>query len=467
MIQSVYSMSLLLLLTISHFAVIGLSAFTTTTTVIFDRPLTPLRRCCSGKSVNHSHGHSMIVKGKEEEGTTTTTTTTTTASNNEDLLETIRSMRVKELKKELTKRKISTSDVFDKEELVKRLFDSRVASASTIIQNQQQLDYDYDGTNNDIIRGDISFTSIETGRSISGTELNSGESIRIKAEGTPYPTINIHVLDNNHNNNIQSGGGGSEGFDLSLLFDTACSGFVLRPSIIQKYNMLAMSSSSSTMIGAAGTTNPITAGLSQINSFTIIGDRKKNVINNNGRPLPVAVQDIDALPTSLDGIIGLSFINQFACTEIDISNSKVAFYKKESSPPLPPRIKLSDVDGVEDDSSPASSLLEIVAEGNLSPTRLGIWTVDTMIDGRGPVKMLVDTGATSTFINWKGIEEGLGLSRNSFLVKELQQETGAIGSDNIAMRLTHRINVEHSINFINNSGGGRREIEPKKTTTRL
>jgi len=96
-------------------------------------------------------------------------------------------------------------------------------------------------------------------------------------------------------------------------------------------------------------------------------------------------------------------------------------------------------------------LLQIVAEGELSPTRLGIWTVDTFLDGRGPIKMLVDTGATSTFLSWKGLHQ-LGLSSRdndsgSSLVKELTQQTGAMGADNIAMSLTHRLEVKHSVNF--------------------
>lgn len=359
-----------------------------------------------------------------------------TMGSDDDLLETIRSMRVKELKMELTERKISISDVFDKEELVKRLFESRLASPTTIIQQHNDND-----DNRDIIRADISFASVETGRSIPGTSLNSGETIRIDAKGTPYPTITIHVLDNDQ--------GGGKGFDLTLLLDTACSGFVLRPSTVQKYNMNSYSSSASTMIGAGGTAGSIAGGLTQINSFTISGDTKSNVItyNYNGRqqPFPVAVQDIGALPTSLDGIIGLSFMNQFACTEIDIDNSKVTFYKKEPPPPIPKQ---------NDDSSSLHHPHDIIAEGNLSPTRLGIWTVDTMVDGRGPIKMLVDTGATSTFINWKGIEKGLDLSRNSFLVKELNQRTGAMGSDNIAMDLTHRIDVENNINFVNRDRRG-------------
>jgi hypothetical protein len=415
------------------------SAFSSTKTMKFERQRRSSfllkRRGDSGcflRSVMGSgveDGKSTAVVEKEKEDAAT-------------LLETICLMRVKELKMELTKRKISTSDVFDKEELVKRLFDSRLESPATIIEQQTDNDNNHD-TNNDIIRGDISFTSIETGRTIPGTSLNSGETIRIDAEGTPYPTITIHVLDND-----EGGRGGRKEFDLTLLLDTACSGFVLRPSSVQKYNMKSSTSSSSTMIGAGGTAGSTTGlDLTQINSFTILGDTKSNIItyNNNGRqqPFPVAVQDIGALPTSLDGIIGLSFMNQFACTEIDIDNSKITFYKKETSPPIP-------------------SHHEIIAEGNLSPTRLGIWTVDTMIDGRGPIKMLVDTGATSTFINWKGVVDGLSLSRNSFLVKELQQRTGAMGSDNIAMDLTHRIDVENNINFVNRDirggtgrGGGR------------
>jgi len=51
---------------------------------------------------------------------------------------------------------------------------------------------------------------------------------------------------------------------------------------------------------------------------------------------------------------------------------------------------------------PVHDEFEVMAEGELTSTRLGIYTVDVVIDGRGPIKMLVDSGATSSFLSWQG-----------------------------------------------------------------
>lgn len=81
--------------------------------------------------------------------------------------------------------------------------------------------------------------------------------------------------------------------------------------------------------------------------------------------------------------------------------------------------------------------MSVVAEGPLHLTKLGIYTVDTLLDGRGPVKLLVDTGAASTFMNWYGVSQ-LGYSKTSQQIEPIRDAIGAMGADNTAMRLTHR-----------------------------
>ena len=156
-------------------------------------------------------------------------------------------------------------------------------------------------------------------------------------------------------------------------------------------------------------------GTTQIDRFTF--EDNKPILG----PLLAAVQDTGALePLGLDGIIGLSFLGQYACTEIDLDQAEIVLYKNDYRPPFDEKY------------------LEIVAEGELSPTRLGIWTVDPSFDVGGkmgrPIKLLLDTGSTSTILNWKGLKDGLGMTQNSPEVYP-QAETGAIGSDNVAMRL--------------------------------
>ena len=303
----------------------------------------------------------------------------------------IRRMRVKEIKAELTEMRISTADVFEKEELVKRLYDALQASPGPP-----------KGPVN-CIEGDLLFTSMETGRSI--TALNQ-ENIRIEGVGETYPTIQIRV---------------EERFDLTLLLDTACSGFVLRPSIVPKYNLKTFDTQA-TMTGAAG--NVAFARLAQVGCFTFAGEKFGT--------MPAAIQEIGALPSSLDGIIGLSFLQQFACTEFDVQQGKVRLYKTERQPAIP-------------------TDLAVVAEGPMSRTTLGIFTVDVSLDGRGPIKMLVDTGATSSFLSWQGVSE-LGLSKST--VQPLSNRIGALGSDNIAMQLTHTLPVDQSVTFGRSQVGG-------------
>jgi predicted aspartyl protease len=312
----------------------------------------------------------------------------------------IRSMRVKELKAELKERNISTSDVFEKDELVKRLYEARQKSPSVPTPSppppQQESPPQPSKPTGNVLEGDLLFTSMETGRSI---PAYNRESIQIEGVGEPYPTIQIRVEDR---------------YDLTLLLDTACSGFVLRPSIVPKYGLKSYNVGAS-MTGAGG--NVESAGLAQVGRFSFAGDSFGS--------MPAAVQDIGALPTALDGIIGLSFLQLFPCSELDVENGKVRLYKTERQPEIPPG-------------------MAVVAQGIMSRTQLGIFTVDVSLDGRGPVKMLVDTGATSSFLSWQGIAD-LGLSRST--VQPLTNRIGALGSDNVAMQLTHTLPVTKLVTF--------------------
>ena len=81
--------------------------------------------------------------------------------------------------------------------------------------------------------------------------------------------------------------------------------------------------------------------------------------------------------------------------------------------------------------------MTIVAKGTIAATKLGIYTVDTLLDGRGPVKLLVDTGAASTFMNWNGVAQ-MGYSSSSEKIEPIRDAIGAMGADKIALQLTHR-----------------------------
>lgn len=311
------------------------------------------------------------------------------------LLSEVSAMRVGEIKTELIALGISTADAFEKVELVKRLVDVR--------QKQQA------GSNGksrpvppDAIRGPLFFTALQTG----SIKAFNQASLEINTAGQPFPTVRIDVPS-------PSG----PDFTLTLLLDTACSGLVLRPTIVHKYK-LPTYSSPVTMTGAGGTSQA--NGLTQLPRFNFGG--------KSFGPLPAALQDISGLPAPLDGIIGLSWLSQFACVEIDFRNGELTLHKSETRLPVPPHD------------------LEVVAEAEMSLTRLGIWCTDVTLDGRGPVKMLVDTGASSSFLLWEGVND-LGLSRSSTLVAPLRERFGAMGSDNVVMELTHRLSVERNLSL--------------------
>lgn len=325
------------------------------------------------------------------------------ASVDSSALEEIRSMRVKELKEELKELKISTADVFEKEELVQRLYRSRLSSASASSSSRTSTKPASNHVE-DAIRGPLLFVSMDAGRRVAA---NNDRGITIDPSNQPYASIQVQV---------PSTSGKSDFFKLTLLVDTACSGLVLRPSVVQKYNLPSISNPV-TMTGAGGTTGA--TGLTQLNRLKWGGE--------SFGPMPAAVQDIGALPTQLDGIIGLSFLNQFACVEMDFRDKSLVLYKKERRPPIP-------------------NGLAVVAVAEMKLAQLGIWVADVLLDGRGPVTMLVDSGAANTFLNWKGVE-ALGLSRDSPLVRPTPTPTGALGSDNVAMELTHRIMVQQNVNL--------------------
>jgi predicted aspartyl protease len=315
------------------------------------------------------------------------------------LLDELRAMRVKELKAELSALQVSTQDAFEKEQLIQRLYESR-KRGDKAKQTSSQAVAQTSGT---VIRAPLFFTSMDQDLRIAAVNMNGG--ITVNPSDQPYATIQIQVE--------LSG----KTFPLTLLLDTACSGFVLRPSVVDKYNLPKLQTPV-TMTGAGGTVGA--TGLTQLERFRL-GETSFG-------PLPAAVQDIGALPSSLDGIIGLSFLSQFSVVEMDFIKGELVLYKRGEPAP------------VVDDS-------RVVAKGDMSLLPLGIYVVDVFFGSRGPVKMLVDSGASCTFLNWKGVSD-LGIDRknknNSFL-EQLSSPMGAMGSDNVAMQLTHRINVSSAL----------------------
>jgi hypothetical protein len=364
---------------------------------------------------------------------------TTTSSNGDDnvvladsdadvdedaLKEEIRSMRVKEIKEELDVFKVSTGDVFEKEELVSRLVSARLNKQ----QGRKNQNHDKNnkiGGDDGVIVAPLYFTTLDS----INVATSTGDGLRVEPGDQPYATIRVYCES-----------GPSQQFSLNLLLDTACSGFVLRPSVVSKHNLPRLSTPV-TMTGAGGTAG--STGLTQINKFALNEDAQATSFG----PMPAAVQDIGALPSSLDGIIGLNLLTQFDFVDMDFHTGQIIFYKLGRKETSPSSGETKPVDRAE---------MQYVSS-------LGLYTVNVYFDGRGPVKMLVDSGAANTFLNWKGVQD-LGVRRDSDILQRLSGNTAAMGSDNISMQLTHRLVVSQKIQIgnLNDQGLSLKDDSAKK-----
>jgi hypothetical protein len=204
------------------------------------------------------------------------------------------------------------------------------------------------------------------------------------------------------------------------------------PNIVQ-----LQSSIGATMTSAGGSQG---AGVAKWDDSTnmMVGGRVVQHSNIGSMSNVAAVQDIGALPRGLDGIIGLSFLRNFATVDFDFANGQLCLFEKDVDPPLPTIIGNSD---------DQEQMLAIVAQGTLALTKLGIYATQVNLDGRGPANMLVDTGAASSFLNWNGVAQ-LNLDRNSPLINSIVGSIGAMGADNMALQLTHRFVLKRRWNLM-------------------
>lgn len=208
---------------------------------------------------------------------------------------------------------------------------------------------------------------------------------------------------------------------LLMLLDTACSGVVLRPRAARRIG-LAIQSSPLIMSGAGGNLRPDVATVPWLE---FEGERP---VRTGAQLFPV--QEMNALPDEFDGIAGLSLIKLLGvAVDFDFVASEARFYKQLPAVGPPGRVSLGLAD--------------------MTYTRDGIPTVNLWVNGRGPAKLIVDTGASSTIFGWnKGGIETLGLRRpplgqgSDTLI--LLQSTGAMGADGSALELTHRLNLKRA-----------------------
>ncbi|GFH44630.1 hypothetical protein CTEN210_01104 [Chaetoceros tenuissimus] len=369
-------------------------------------------------------------------------------------------MRVREIKSKLESVGIDTSDAFEKDELVKRLVDysmqndlnsipeetTQNSTGNSTVKKKKKKKKKLNTPPPDIISEDEPL--IETTSNVQSSIPKSNKpEMKSKARGSvtrvplgfhsTQPSSSIPsaktTTDNPYNQVFLRPSPGKypsiqlslEGFEckLTLLVDTACSGFILRPNIMSLYKLQNTAPNVNiSMTAAAGTAN--IGGVSVGNV--------KNARMDDGTILEdmiVAGQDIGALPQELDGIIGLSFLKQFEKIAFDFQNGQLLL--------MPPRSQDEWID---------LSSMELMAKSQCKTCRIGVWTVDMSLDGRGPVKMLLDSGAAATFLNWNGVT-ALNMDRSHPLIQRNTDAMGLMGADNVALQLTHRFVLKNRVNL--------------------
>lgn len=406
--------------------------------------------------------------------------------NNPELLQSLRSLRVKELKSQLDALNVSSNDVFEKEELVQRLY-QHLSSRQSDDGNSGSNSAGYD----DVKRKKKKKRRVydddadDASDSIGGVAKEQA-SVQSTTNQSPHTTANANTKEQTTNDdrwtitapfqyytlsqqsiaakndqdiyirpspgkyaaitvNLQSKSSPSSEVNYNLLVDTACSGIVLSPSAVsrgQRLEVIQLVNSGAASMTTAGGVDQGGFNIAKWGDSTstkfIVGGVDVNELNtgrSNVMMNMAAVQDISALPSGLDGIMGLSFLNSFPCVDFDFGiNGQLRLHKSDSNPPIPTNDELS-----------------IVGSAPMTLTRLGIYTVDVTLDGRGPVKLLVDTGAASSFLNWKGVSD-LGMSRSSPQIEPIRDSIGAMGADNMALELTHRYVLQRRWNIVDGKG---------------
>jgi len=376
---------------------------------------------------------------------------------NEQLLESLRSMRVKEIKVELESLNVSTQNALEKEELVQRLYKARIGLNSSVGANnndesekgkkkKKRRRYDDDDmigqtksvdetesngnsnpSNTAPTNGNgwtITTPFIYYGLDPRSVAAQNSEEIYIRPSPGKYAAIKVQLTK-----------GQSKSIELTLLVDTACSGLVLSPNAVTRANqqcpgIIEMVSNGGATMTMAGSSQG--AAIAKWDSYTKmkVGGVEVNLNSNLA-----ACQDIGALPAGLDGILGLSFLDQFACVDFDFVNDELRLDRTDPNPLI-------------------SNGKDVVAQGPLSLSKLRIYSADVTLDGRGPVRLLVDTGAASSFLNWKGVSD-MRLSSSSPQIEPIREQIGAMGADNLALELTHRFKLKRRWNTVaeNNAVG--------------
>jgi Aspartyl protease len=352
-------------------------------------------------------------------------TTSDTANDASQLMDIIRAMPIKALKQELQERQISTSDVFEKEQLVQRLYQARkqfntADTASSSSTSSGSSDKSNTASYSSTIDKPL-YLSVPMQLTAQQAQVRVSPDYMFIPDDQAYATLTVQVPGNSR--------------PLKLLLDTASTGLVLRRNMAHVYN-LTLAQMPGSMTGVMGGAQ----GNLQTTQLTI------EINNRPLAPMPGILHDIAGLPPSLDGILGLSFTNEFYATRFMFDQGEFRFYKHKDDFAIQDDIidSRNDIDNGDKKKKKGTIM---VAQTPLTVTsNLGLLSVPVYFGTRGPVNMLFDSGSSTTVLNWKGVEQ-LGLSRNSPAIQPSTTRASVMGSDNVHLAMTHQLFVSSSIRF--------------------
>jgi hypothetical protein len=258
------------------------------------------------------------------------------AKDDDELLQSIHSLKASEIKTQLESLNISTVDVFEKEELVQRLFCARLSSNGVETAEKKprkkKKRRSYDGEDDLIVDQNGHDASTVTSSSAAIHETSTKTN---NIDATIKVPFRYFLLDSNKQLQdrtstdiyIRPSPGkyaavkvklqsktSAAAVEYTLLVDTACSGLVLSPQAVSRSNGLIQTLSGAASMTAAGGNQSgydvATWGDGSAVEF-IVGGFDVNHMKDISSVMNIAaINDIEALPEGLDGILGLSFLNK-------------------------------------------------------------------------------------------------------------------------------------------------------------
>lgn len=310
-------------------------------------------------------------------------------------------MRVQEIKDQLHARHIPTQNFFEKEELVRRLAQARQdenQSFSRVHSTTKRSD----SQSSSIITAPLLLCSMDNTMFNAASNITEYSAMRLTGEQPPIPTVQLELQNDNKTH---------AGTLLTMLIDTAASDILLRPETRQKHDLPTIEGRRMPTAVASGAIHHIPA--------TALSFRLGGAAFG---PFEAAFQDFPY--RAVDGILGLSFLERFAAVEFGFREGRLLLHRDKNA--------LRSTRDEDHLLTKANMRRQVVQFATCQ--KAALFTVDVCFGSRGPVTMLVDTGAAQTFLNWDGAAD-LGLSKDSEQLAPAR--TAGMGGDNVVLEMSH------------------------------